>query len=160
MASAARIRRFAQVKTSSDCSEDGAPPRRRGSIQLRSAAAVLAAAMLGGVVSACAAHSGSAATGASAACRETHYVLQVSPRTVVSNERQHVHVRASRDACAGRTPIRGGRVTLNRVRATTDARGRATLTVRLQTGRYLVRLYQRGRISADARVKAIPNVAH
>jgi hypothetical protein len=111
------------------------------------------------MVTACAAHSSSGAAGASAACR-ARYVLQVRPRTVVSNERQHVHLRASRDACASRTPVRGGRVTLSHVRAITNARGRATLTVRLQTGRYLVRLYVHGRVSARARVKAIPNVAH
>lgn len=116
--------------------------------------------MLCGVVWGCAAHSSSGATGASSACREARYVLQVRPRTLVSNERQRVHIRASRDACARRTPVRGAGVTLGRGRATTGARGRATLTVRLQTGRYLVRLYVHGRVSAHARVQAIPNVAH
>jgi hypothetical protein len=86
-------------------------------------------------------------------------VLQVRPGTVVSNQRQRVHIQASRAVCGHRTPVRDGRVTLSRGSATTDARGRATLTVRLQTGRYLVRLYVRRRVSATARVRAIPNVA-
>jgi hypothetical protein len=123
-------------------------------------AAGLMAVTLCGLVPACAAHSRSGAAGASVACRHARYLLQVRPRTVVSNERQHMHVRASRDACAHLSPVSGGRVTLSGGRATTDARGRATLTVRLQTGRYLVRLYVHGRVSASARVRAIPNVAH
>jgi hypothetical protein len=86
--------------------------------------------------------------------------MQVKPRTLVSNERGHVRIQASRDACGHRTPVRGGRVTLGGRRATTDSRGRATLTVRLQTGRYLVRLYVHGRAVASTRVKAIPNVSH
>jgi len=123
-------------------------------------AAVSAAAALCGLVPACAAHSSSGATGAIAACGHVRYVLRVRPGTVVSNERQRVHVRATRTACAHRTALRGGRVTLRGARAITDARGRATLTVRLQTGRYLVRLFVHRRLSASATVRAIPNVAH
>jgi hypothetical protein len=122
-------------------------------------AASLAAAGLCGLVPACAAHSRSGAASASTACGKTRYVLEVRPRTVVSNERHHLHVRASRDACGHRTPITGGRVRLGRRRATTDARGRATLVIRLRTGRHLVRLYLRGRVAARAWVTAIPNVA-
>jgi hypothetical protein len=86
--------------------------------------------------------------------------MQVKPRTIVSNERRHVRIQASRDACGHRTPVRRGRVTLAGRQGITDSRGRATLTVRLQTGRYLVRLYVHGRAVASARVTAIPNVSH
>lgn len=120
----------------------------------------LAAVTLCGLVPACSAHTRSEAAGASAACRETRYLLQVNPRTIVSNERQHVHVKASRDSCGHRAPLRGAWVTLSGRRAATNSRGRATLTVRLQTGRYRVRLHVHGRVVASARVKAIPNVAH
>jgi hypothetical protein len=70
-----------------------------------------------------------------------------------------VRTEAIRDACGKRAPVRGGTVRLAGHRATTDAQGRATLTVRLATGRYLVRLYVRVRLVARARVDAIPNVS-
>jgi len=122
-------------------------------------AAVLTTTMLCGLVPACDAHSRSANAAGTATCPKTRYVLRVNPRTIVSNERQHVQIRATRDACGHRAPVRAGRVTLGGRRGTTDSRGRATLTVRLQTGGYLVRLYVHGRLVTSARVKAIPNVA-
>jgi len=118
------------------------------------------AATLCGLVPACDAHSRLGDAAGNTTCRETRYLLHVNPRTIVASERQHVQIHASGVACGRRTPVRGGRVTLGGRRALTDSRGRATLTVRLQTGRYLVRLYVRGRVVASARVKAIPNVAH
>jgi hypothetical protein len=95
-----------------------------------------------------------------AACRHTRYLLSVHPRTIVSNERHRLAVHATADACGHRTPARRARVRLGRHRATTDARGRATLIVRLPTGRYLVRLYVHRRLVARTRVSAIPNVSH
>jgi hypothetical protein len=111
------------------------------------------------LVPACGASSSSGSAATTAACRGTRYLLNVDPRTIVSNERHRVRIQANRDACGRRTPLRGAAVRLLDQRATTDTRGRATLTVRLQTGRYLVRLYLRGRAVARARVNAIPNVA-
>jgi hypothetical protein len=96
---------------------------------------------------------------ASDACAQIRFVLRVDPRTVVSNERHRVRIQAIRDACGHRTPVRGGKVRLGGHQATTNAQGRATLTVRLATGRYLVRLYVRGRLVARSRVDAIPNVS-
>ena len=132
---------------------------RPGLRRVAKLSAVLVAASLCGLVPACDAHSSSSAASASAACRETRYLLRVSPGTLVSNERQRVQIRASRDSCGHRAPVIGGRVTLSGRRATTDSRGRATLRVQLRTGRYLVRLYIHGQFLVSARVRAIPNVS-
>jgi hypothetical protein len=133
-------------------------PRQRGGAPLTGKLAVaLASAMLCGLAPACDAHSGAPAT--SATCRQTRYLLRVDPSMIVSNERHDLRIQAKRDACGRRSPARGGSVRLGHHRATTDSRGRATLTVRLATGRYTVRLYVRGRLVAGARVNAIPNVS-
>jgi len=98
--------------------------------------------------------------GASAAtCTKTRYTLTLHPRTIVSNERHRLTVRAVANACGRRRPAARARVRLGRHRAITDAHGRATLTVTLTTGRYSVRLYVRGRLVARARLSAIPNVS-
>ena len=120
---------------------------------------LLTTATLSGLVPACDAHSRSGGVARTVTCQETRYLLHVNPRTIVSNERDHLHIRANRDVCGRRAPVRGASVRLGSQQATTDVRGRATLMVRLQTGRYLVRLYVRGRVAARAPVKAIPNVA-
>jgi hypothetical protein len=61
--------------------------------------------------------------------------------------------------CGHRVAVSGARVRLDRYRAITDRRGRATLTVRLTAGRYVVRLYLHRRLVAQARLSAIPNVS-
>ena len=83
-------------------------------------------------------------------------MLDVHPETIVAGERHRVNLHAS---CAHRVAVSGARVRLNGYRAITDRRGRATLTVRLPTGRYVVRLYVRRRLVAKARLNAIPNVS-
>jgi hypothetical protein len=96
---------------------------------------------------------------AGAACESRHYALVVHPHTIVSNERHRVHFRATLTGCGHSAAVSGARVRLDRYRATTDARGRVSLTVRLATGRYVVRLYVRHKAVAHARLTAIPNVS-
>jgi hypothetical protein len=96
---------------------------------------------------------------ASAACARTRYLLIVRPETTISNEQHRLEIQATAIACEGRAPIPGARVRLGRYRARTNAHGRATLTVRLSTGRYTIRLYVHRRLVARAYVRAIPNVS-
>jgi hypothetical protein len=70
-----------------------------------------------------------------------------------------VRFRATVAGCGSSAAVRGAGVRLGRYRITTDARGRASLTVRLATGRYAARLYVRQKAVAHARLNAIPNVA-
>jgi hypothetical protein len=107
---------------------------------------------------ACAAHSRSEGAVVAATCTRTDYLLRVHPRTIVSNERHRLEIQASTNACGRGAPARGARVRLGRYHATTNAHGRATLTVQLPTGRYLVRLYVHQRLVARTSVNAIPYV--
>lgn len=126
---------------------------------VRNVGALLASAILCSLLMACANQAQSKPAASSAACTRTRYILRVQPRTIVSNERHRLRAEAVADSCGHRRPAADARVRLRRHRAITDARGRATLTVRLPTGRYSVRLYVRGRLVARARVSAIPNVS-
>jgi hypothetical protein len=94
-----------------------------------------------------------------AACQSRFYELNVRPTTVVSNERHRVRFGATLAGCGHHAAVRGARVHLARYRATTDSRGRATLTVRLASGRYSARLYVHGKAVAHARLTAVPNVS-
>ena len=118
----------------------------------------LAAAMLCPTALACAGKTADAS--GSTACANTRYLLTVNPGTIVSNELHQLHVHALLDSCGHQTPVRHAGVHLLGYRATTGSRGRCTLDVRLQTGRYLVRLYVHGHRVARAPVSAIPVVAH
>lgn len=89
----------------------------------------------------------------------TAYRLTVRPITTTSNERHTLEFRATANVCGHRVPVRGAGVRLGSYRITTEAHGRARLIVRLQTGRYLVRLFVDGRVVARAHVWAIPNVS-
>jgi hypothetical protein len=121
----------------------------------------LAAAMLCPAALACAgktSHPATASAAATLACIQT-YVLTVQPSTIVSNEFHTIRAHAQSD-CGGRqSPVRGATVRLLSYHAVTGSRGRCSLTVRLQTGRYLVRLYVHGNRVAHAPVSAIPVVA-
>jgi hypothetical protein len=86
-------------------------------------------------------------------------VLELKPDRVVANERHRVHIRATLAGCGHHAAVRGGRVRIGRYRATTDARGRATLTVRLASGRYVGRLYVHRKAVAHARLDAVPNLS-
>jgi hypothetical protein len=96
------------------------------------------------------------ATAGAAGCGSRHYALDVHPDTIVAGERHRVNLQAT---CGHRVAVSGARVRLDRYRAITDRRGRATLTVRLTAGRYVVRLYLHRRLVAQARLSAIPNVS-
>jgi len=86
-------------------------------------------------------------------------VLTVRPETTVSNEWHSLEIQATASACGRRSPVRGARVQLGRYHATTNTRGRTRLTVRLETGRYVIRLYVRGQPVARIDMWAIPNVS-
>jgi hypothetical protein len=107
---------------------------------------------------ACSVRERSAGTASAAACEKTRYLLSVRPRTTVSNERHRLSITAASDACGRRAAVRHAQVDLARYRATTDGHGHATLTVRLPTGRYLIRLYVHRRVVARTPVNAIPIV--
>ena len=96
---------------------------------------------------------------ASATCTSTRYLLTVRPDTTVSNEWHSLKVKGTARVCGRRSPVPGAGVGLDRYRATTDAHGRASLTVRLQTGRYAIRLYVHRRPVASVRIWAVPNVS-
>jgi hypothetical protein len=126
----------------------------------KNVAAVLAAAALTAPQVASAAHTSANGTVAEAACMRTAYLLTVHPVTTTSNESHTLEFRATANVCGGyRAPVRGAGVRIGSYSTTTDSRGRARLTVRLQTGRYLVRLFVRGRVVARAHVWAIPIVS-
>jgi hypothetical protein len=118
-----------------------------------------ASAILCSLVPACTGQASQEPTAAPARCATTRYLLAVQPRTIVSNQRDRLSIRATAIACGHRSPVAHARVRLGRHGDTTDARGRATLTVKLATGRYSVRLYVHRRLAARARVSAIPNVS-
>jgi hypothetical protein len=93
-----------------------------------------------------------------ATCAKT-YLLAVHPSTIVSNENHQLFVRALADSCGQETAVHRASVRLLGYRATTGSRGRCTLNVNLQTGRYTIRLYVHGRRVAHTSVSAIPFVA-
>jgi hypothetical protein len=105
------------------------------------------------------ARSGNAATATATTCGKTYH-LTVTPGTIISNELHQLHVQALSDSCGHQAAVPHASVRLLAYRATTNSRGRCTLDVRLQTGRYRVRLYVHGRRVAHAPVSAIPVVAH
>lgn len=96
---------------------------------------------------------------ASATGTKTRYLLTVRPDTTVSNEWHSLEIQGTASACGRRSPVRGGGVRLGRYRATTSAHGRASLTVRLETGRYVVRLYVHRQPVARIHIWVIPNVS-
>ena len=124
---------------------------------MKNVAVVLATAVMSGPQLACGAHARSTVTGA--ACLRTRYVLTVYPGTTTSNEQHTLEFQATAKVCGQRAPVRGAGVRLGSYRARTDAHGRARLTVRLQTGRYLIHLFVHGLVVARAHVWAIPNVS-
>jgi hypothetical protein len=126
---------------------------------MKNVAAVLAAAVMSAPPVACAAHASGDGKVAGATCMRTRYRLTVHPGTTTSNEQHTLGARATASGCGHRAPVRGARVRLGSYRATTDAHGRALLSVRLQTGRYLVRLFVHRRVVARAHVRAIPIVS-
>jgi hypothetical protein len=126
---------------------------------MKNVAAVLAAAVISAPQVACGPHARGDGMVAGAACMRTRYLLSVRPVTTTSNEQHTLEFRATANVCGHRGPVRGAGVRLGSYRATTDEHGRARLTVRLQTGRYLVRLFVLGRVVARAHVWAIPNVS-
>jgi hypothetical protein len=107
---------------------------------------------------ACAGPADGSAAGATA-CATTQYVVTVHPGTIVSNESHQLFVRALADSCGQETAVRRASVRLLGYRATTGSRGRCTLNVNLQTGRYAIRLYVNGHRVAHTSVSAIPLVA-
>jgi hypothetical protein len=126
---------------------------------MKNVAAVLATAVMSAPQVACGAHARSGGTVTGAACMRTRYLLAVQPGTTTSNERHMLEFQATANACGHRVPVRGAGVRLGSYRARTDAHGRARLAVRLQTGRYLIRLFVHGRAVARAHVWAIPDVS-
>lgn len=130
----------------------------RVTCRVKNVAAVLAAAVIIAPQIACAAHANGGGTVAAAGCTRTAYRLTVQPVTTTSNEQHALEFRATANVCGHRVPVRGAGVRLGSYRMTTDAHGRARLVARLQTGRYLVRLFVHGRVVAHAHVWAIPNV--
>jgi hypothetical protein len=126
---------------------------------IKNVAAVLATAVMSAPAVACGAHARGDGTGAGAACTRTPYLLAVHPGTTTSDEQHTLEFQATANACGHRAPARGVGIRLGRYRATTDAHGRARLTVRLQTGRYRIRLFVHGRPVARTHVWAIPNVS-
>jgi hypothetical protein len=127
---------------------------------VKKVAAVLATAVMSAPQVACGAHARGDSTVTAAACMRTRYLLTVHPGTMTSNEQHTLEFQATANACGHRAPVRGAGVRLGGYRATTDAHGRARVTVRLQTGRYLVGLLVPGRVVARAHVWAIPNVSN
>lgn len=121
----------------------------------------LAAATISPAAVACAGNATRPATETASvvACARTQYVLTVHPTTIVSNERHELFVSALKDSCGHQAAVPGASVRLLGYRATTGSRGRCTLTVKLQTGRYAVRLYVHGQRVAHTSVSAIPVVA-
>jgi hypothetical protein len=126
---------------------------------MKNVIAVLVTAVMTAPQIACGAHARSDGAVTGAACLRTRYLLTVYPGTTTSNEQHRLEFQASASACGHRAPVRGARVSLASYRVTTDVHGRASLTVRLQTGRYLVRLLVRGRVVARAHLRAIPIVS-
>jgi len=126
---------------------------------VKNVAAVVATAVMGAPPVACGAHARGDGTVTAAACMRTRYLLTVNPGTTTSNEQRTLQFQATASACGHRAPVRGAQVRLDSDRVTTDAHGRASVTVRLQTGRYLIRLLVRGRVVARAHVWAIPIVS-
>jgi hypothetical protein len=96
---------------------------------------------------------------ARATCTTTRYLLSVRPDTTVSNEWHSLEIQGTASACGRRSPVGGAGVRLGRYRATTNAHGRASLTVRLETGRYVIRLYMHRQPVARIHIWAIPNVS-
>jgi hypothetical protein len=132
---------------------------RRGSAVPALRSLLLASAILSSLAAACTGQASQKPAAAPASCAKTRYLVSVHPRTMVSNQRDRLSIQATADACGHRAPVARARVRLGRLSASTDARGRATLTVKLATGRYSVRLYVHRRLVARARVSAIPNVS-
>lgn len=126
---------------------------------MKNVGAVLAAAVMTAPQVACGAHASGHGAAAGAACMPNRYLLTVHPLTTTSNEQHTLEFRATTKVCGHRAPVRGAGVRLSSYRTTTDAHGRARLTVRLQTGRYLVRLFVHGHVVARAHVWAIPIVS-
>jgi hypothetical protein len=105
------------------------------------------------------AHARSDGTVTGVACMLTHYLVTVYPGTTTSNEQHTLEFQAAANACGHRAPVRGAGVRLGSYRATADEHSRARLTVRLQTGRYVIRLFVHGRVLARNQVWAIPNMS-
>jgi hypothetical protein len=126
---------------------------------MKNIAAVFATAILSALQVGCGTHAREDGAVAGAVCAPTRYVLTVRPGTTTSNEEHTLGVQATAIACGRRAPVRGAGVRLVNYRATTDARGRASLIVRLRTGRYVIRLSVRGRVVARTHVLAIPIVS-
>jgi hypothetical protein len=126
---------------------------------VKNVAAVLAAAVMSAPPVACAAHPSGDGTVAGASCMRTRYLLTVNPGATTSNEQHALEFRATASKCGHRAPVRGAGVRLGSYHARTDANGRARLAVRLQTGRYLVRLLVHRRVVARVHVWAIPIVS-
>jgi hypothetical protein len=108
---------------------------------------------------ACGARPGGDHAGASATCMRTRYLLTVRPDRTVSNEGHSLEIQGTASACGRRSPVRGAGVRLARYRATTNAHGRTRLTVRLETGRYVIRLYVHRQPVARVHIWVIPNVS-
>ena len=125
---------------------------------MKNVAAVLAIVVMSSPQVACGAHARGHGT-VIAACLRTRYLLTVHAGTTTSNEQHTLEFEATANSCGHRAPVRGAEVRLGSYRATTDAHGRARVTVRLQTGRYLVGLLVHGRVITRAHVWAIPNVS-
>jgi hypothetical protein len=126
---------------------------------MKNVAAVLAAAAMSAPPVACAAHATGDGTVAGATCMRTRYLLTANPGTTTSNEEHTLEFPATASKCGHRVPVRRAGVRLGSYHATTDAHGRARLTVRLQTGCYLVRLFVHRRVVAGVQVWAIPIVS-
>lgn len=126
---------------------------------LKSVAAVLLSAVISASHVACVAQARGDRMITGAACVRTRYLVTVYPGTATSNEQLTLAFQATADACGHRAPVPGAGVRFGGYRATTDAHGRARLTVRLQTGRYVIRLIVHGRVVARSHVWAIPNVS-
>ena len=126
---------------------------------VKNVAAVVATAVMGAPPVACGARARGDGTVTAAACMRTRYLLTVNPGTTTSNEQRTLQFQATASGCGHRAPVRGAQVRLDSDRVTTDAHGRASVTVRLQTGRYLICLLVRGRVVARAHVWAIPIVS-
>lgn len=146
-----------------DAQQRGPAPRRRGLLRAHAQrlCLALAATTISQAAWACAGKATKPAAGSAsvAACAKTSYVLAVHPTTIVSNESHEIFAHAVKDSCGNLTPVRGASVRLLGYRAITGSRGRCTLTVNLQTGRYAVRLYVHGERVAHTSVSAIPVVA-
>ena len=127
--------------------------------RMTAVAAAVAIALLCALSLACGARPRGDDAVASAACTRTRYLLTVRPDTTVSNEWHSLEIHGTASACGRRSPVPGAGVRLGRYRATTKADGRASLTVRLETGRYVIRLYVHRQPVARVRVWVIPNVS-